>query len=491
MKAETLVQLAKSLLYEKALVKLDGKFVGAVAAISDDRDHQDLNYNEIFMRDNVPVMIYLLLEGKFEIVKHFLNTCLRLQSDQFQTKGIFPTSFVEINGNLVADYGQRAIGRVCSVDASLWWVILAYIYVKKSGDRTWASTFEVQIGIQHFLNLILHPTFRDAPTLFVPDGAFMIDRALDVWGNPLEIQVLLYGALLSAVGLIQVDIEEKGYLDSGSSDDLSNPEHTPENIFTGKQFYQKSYAIAWLKKLRSYMLKNYWVNSRIVQTIRRRPTEEYGDSVANEYNIQSETIPHWLQEWLGEEGGYLIGNVRTGRPDFRFFTLGNCLGATFDLISPPQQRSLFHLMYQNQSALFAQMPIRICHPPLESEDWRKKTGYDRKNLPWCYHNGGHWPCLFWFFVIASLRHRQHQLSVDSVVIDILLHDQYELLLQRLPQQNWAEYFDGPKGVWVGQQARLYQTWTIVGFLLAHHFLKVNPADANIMDLPNLKVISRK
>jgi hypothetical protein len=98
MKAETLVQLAKSLLYEKALVKLDGKFVGAVAAISDDRDHQDLNYNEIFMRDNVPVMIYLLLEGKFEIVKHFLNTCLRLQSDQFQTKGIFPTSFVEING---------------------------------------------------------------------------------------------------------------------------------------------------------------------------------------------------------------------------------------------------------------------------------------------------------------------------------------------------------------------------------------------------------
>jgi hypothetical protein len=148
-------------------------------------------------------------------------------------------------------------------------------------------------------------------------------------------------------------------------------------------------------------------------------------------------------------------------------------------------------MYQNQSALFAQMPIRICHPPLESEDWRKKTGYDRKNLPWCYHNGGHWPCLFWFFVIASLRHRQHQLSVDSVVIDILLHDQYELLLQRLPQQNWAEYFDGPKGVWVGQQARLYQTWTIVGFLLAHHFLKVNPADANIMDLPNLKVISRK
>ena len=491
MEEKSLIEIAKLLLYEKALVKIDGEIVGAIAAIpknqenqenQDNEDNQDLNYNEIFIRDNVPVMIYLLLEGKFAIVRHFLSTCLRLLSDHFQTRGIFPTSFVEIEGKLIADYGQRAIGRVCSVDASLWWVILAYIYVKRSGDRAWAATEQVQKGIQGLLNLILHPSFRNAPTLFVPDGAFMIDRALDVWGNPLEIQTLLYGALLSAVGLIQFDLEDKGYINNQSTDELQYP----ENTFIGQQIHQKAYAIAWLKNLRSYMLKHYWVNSNIVQTIRRRPTEEYGDRVVNEYNIQTETVPHWLQEWLGESGGYLIGNVRTGRPDFRFFTLGNCLGGIFDLISTAQQRSLFHLMHQNQDALFAQMPLRICHPPLDDDDWRKKTGYDRKNLPWCYHNAGHWPCLFWFFAIATLRHKKRQSSVDNVAIDILLHDNYEILLKRLPQQNWAEYFDGPHGVWVGQQARLYQTWTIVGFLLTHHLLKVNPDDSNIMDLPNLR-----
>ena len=486
MKEEVLVQLAKSILYEQALVKVNGEFVGAIASIPKNKNSQDLNYNEIFIRDNVPVMIYLLLEGRFEIVRHFLNTCLQLQSDQFQTRGIFPTSFVEIAGKLVADYGQRAIGRVCSVDASLWWVILAYIYVQRSGDRAWAVTAEVQIGIQQLLNLILHPSFRDAPTLFVPDGAFMIDRVLDVWGNPLEIQALLYGALLSAVGLIQMDLDDKGCTENQAEQDLREP----ENVLMGQQIYRKSYAIAWLKKLRNYMLKHYWINSKIVQTIRRRPTEQYGDRVANEYNIQTETIPHWLQEWLGERGGYLIGNVRTGRPDFRFFTLGNCLSATFDLISPTQQRSLFHLMHQNQADLFAQMPLRICHPPLENEDWRKKTGYDRKNLPWCYHNAGHWPCLFWFFVIATLRHKLHhkqcQSSVDDLATHLLLATNYEVLLKRLPQEHWAEYFDGPSGVWVGQQARLSQTWTIVSFLLTHHFLKVNPADANIMDLPNIK-----
>lgn len=484
MKEESVIRLAKSLFYEKALVQIEGEFVGAVAAIPQKAGGFDLNYNEIFIRDNVPVMIYLLIEGKYEIVQHFLNTCLSLQSDHFQTRGIFPTSFVHVDGQLVADYGQRAIGRVCSVDASLWWVILAYLYVQRSGDRAWAITPKVQTGIQRFLNLILHPSFRDAPTLFVPDGSFMIDRALDVWGNPLEIQVLLYGALRSAAGLIRMSLNAGGYL----SPEVQRLTTKPQDPFTEQQIYQLEYAIGWLTRLRRYILKHYWVNSKIIQMLRRRPTEQYGQRVMNEYNIQTETIPHWLQDWLSDRGGYLIGNIRTGRPDFRFFTLGNCLAAIFDLISSAQQRSLFQLMLHNRGDLFAQMPLRICHPPLDDADWRKKTGYDRKNLPWCYHNAGHWPCLPWFYVVATLRHQQlHQQSpAQHAVNKILLDDTYELLYERLPKQSWAEYFDGPTGVWVGQQARLYQTWTIVGFLLVHHFLKVNSADASILDLPSLK-----
>jgi Alkaline and neutral invertase len=484
MHEETVIQLAKTLFYEKALAKIDGEYVGALAAIPGKAISSDLNYSEIFIRDNVPVMIYLLIEGKYEIVRRFLETCLRLQSEQFQTRGIFPTSFVDAEGGLVADYGQRAIGRVCSVDASLWWMILAHIYVQRTNDLQWATLPEVQLGIQSFLNLILHPSFRDAPTLFVPDGAFMIDRPLDVWGNPLEIQVLLYGALLSAAGLLKLDLAAKGYLNQQNQVLRPHPNDTAAEL----QIYQLEYAIAWLVRLRCYLLKHYWVNAKGIQMLRRRPTEQYGDEVMNEYNIQTETIPHWLQDWLGDRGGYLIGNIRTGRPDFRFFTLGNCLGAIFDAISPNQQRSLFSLVLHNRNSLFGQMPLRICHPPLDDGDWRKKTGYDRKNLPWCYHNAGHWPSLPWFLVVATLRHKLHynQTPADSASINVLLQDTYEVMLKRLPQQKWAEYFDGPTGVWIGQQARLYQTWTIVGFLLVHHFLKVNPDDANIMDLPSLK-----
>jgi hypothetical protein len=480
-KEQAVIDLATSLFFDHAFVKAEGEIVGAQAAIpkkgkaDPDAVHKpDLNYGEVFIRDNVPVMIYLLLVGKTDTVRHFLDTCLKLQSQQFQSRGIFPTSFIEHNHTLVADYGQRAIGRVCSIDASLWWMILAYIYTQRTGDKAWAASTQVQLGIQRFLALILRPRFAEAPTLFVPDGAFMIDRPLDVWGNPLEIQVLLYGALLSAVGLMQIA--------------PPSAELEPVPVTGLPELNQEQQALAWILSLRRYLLKNYWVTSKAVQTLRRRPTEQYGDDVMNEYNIQTETIPHWLQNWLGEQGGYLIGNIRTGRPDFRFFTLGNCLAGIFDVISSAQQRQLFYLIRHNRGDLLAQMPLRICHPPLDDADWRTKTGYDRKNLPWCYHNAGHWPCLHWFLVAAILRHQQshNQPEAEVAANNTLLEDSYQLLLRRLPQQNWSEYFDGPTGVWVGQQARFYQTWTIVGLLLVHHLLKVNPADAQIMSLPKLR-----
>lgn len=293
MKEQRVVERARSLLYDRALVKFRGKYVGTVAAIPRHAG-QDLNYNEIFMRDNVPTMIFLLLDGKSEIVRHFLDTCLELQNQGVPTVGILPTSFVEINGEIKVDYGQRAIGRVCSVDATLWWPILAYIYVKWTGDQEWATSIPVQVGIQKFLNLILHPTFRDAPTIYVPDGAFMIDRPLDVWGTPLEIQVLLYGALKSAAALIAFDLERQGYFENRSAQYES---------YTQQQVQKLHLSISWLKNLRTYLLKHYWINSNIVQTLRRRPTEQYGDSVINEYNIQTETIPNWLQDWLGDQGG--------------------------------------------------------------------------------------------------------------------------------------------------------------------------------------------
>ena len=126
--------------------------------------------------------------------------CLDLQSKACRP-GVFPTSFVR-NEELVADRARPPVGS--PVDASLWWPILCWIYVKRSGDTAFGRTPEVQRGLQLLLDLVLHPSFEGTPVLFVPDCAFMIDRPMDVWGAPLEVEVLLFAALRRSIELMEL-----------------------------------------------------------------------------------------------------------------------------------------------------------------------------------------------------------------------------------------------------------------------------------------------
>lgn len=451
--------------FERTLVRVRGELVGSVAALEHPSGEAAANYGEVFLRDNVPVMLYLLLQGRSEIVRNFLTVCLDLQSSAYWTRGVFPTSFVEDAGQLLADYGQRSIGRITSVDASLWWPVLCWLYVKRSGDVEFGISQKVQRGVKLLLDLVLHPSFEGTPVLFVPDCAFMIDRPMDVWGAPLEVEVLLYGCLRSSGQLMALARR-----------------HQQSRLLDQRL----ALTAQWVHDLRRYLLKHYWVTSKTVQVARRRPTEQYGEHQhENEFNVQPQVIPPWLQNWLENRGGYLIGNMRTGRPDFRFYSLGNSLACLFGLLTTAQQRALFRLVLHNRHHLMAQMPMRICHPPMEHEEWANKTGSDPKNWPWSYHNGGHWPSLLWPFASAVLLHEQLNDSADLPLLEqlrSLVDNCYWRQLNQLPRQQWAEYFDGPTGTWVGQQARTYQTWTIVGFLLLHHFLKIKPSDVSILDL---------
>ena len=451
--------------FERTLVPVRGALVGSIAALEHPQTGEEANYGEVFLRDNVPVMLYLLLQQRYAIVRHFLTVCLDLQSCTYQTRGVFPTSFVERDGGLIADYGQRSIGRITSVDASLWWPVLCWLYVQRSGDLDFAASQNVQRGVQLLLDLVLHPGFEATPVLFVPDCAFMIDRPMDVWGAPLEVEVLLFGCLRSCCRLME------------AAQSLHPSRLLDQRLVLTRQ---------WLQDLRAFLLKHYWVTSKTVQVLRRRPTEQYGEHQhENEFNVQPQVIPPWLQDWLANRGGYLIGNMRTGRPDFRFYSLGNSLACLFGLVTPPQQRALFRLVLHNRDHLMGQMPMRICHPPMQGDEWRDKTGSDPKNWPWSYHNGGHWPSLLWSFSSAVLLHEQRHPHTDAQLMGQLramVEECYWSQLNQLPRQQWAEYFDGPTGTWVGQQARTYQTWTIVGFLLVHHLLRVNPSDVALLNL---------
>lgn len=416
--------------------------IGTLAASDSSKDA--LNYNHCFIRDFVTSALIFLMQGRVEIVRNFLVETLALQSHEQQTDffqpgpGLMPASFkVNVENEeqiLTADFGEHAIGRVPPMDSCLWWLILLRAYVKATKDISLAHQSDFQQGIKLILDFCLVHRFAMYPTMLVPDGAFMIDRRMGVYGNPLEIQVLFYAALQAATELLLPNSEQMQSL---------------------AQIVQRR-----LAALEYHIKEYYWIDLKRLNEIYCYKSEEFGKEVANKFNIYPDSIPAWLTEWLPEAGGYLAGNLGPSQLDFRFFGLGNLLAILVGLTSEQESLMIMELIEQRWHDLIGYMPMKICFPALEGLEWKIVTGSDPKNIAWSYHNGGHWPVLLWLLVAAALK----------VGKDSLAHRAIEIAQNRLPQDQWPEYYDGRHGRLIGKEARKYQTWTISGFLIATELL---------------------
>ncbi|KAK2419010.1 alkaline/neutral invertase A, mitochondrial [Trifolium repens] len=454
---ETEVEKEAWKLLQKALVTYCDTPVGTVAANDDSGNESPLNYDQVFIRDFIPSALAFLLKGEHEIVKNFLLHTLQLQSwektvDCYSPgQGLMPASFkvktMEFDDKktgevLDPDFGESAIGRVAPVDSGLWWIILLRAYGKLTGDYTLQDKLEVQTGLQMILNLCLSDGFDMFPSLLVTDGSCMIDRRMGIHGHPLEIQALFYSALRSAREMVVKNDETKNLVGEIT------------NRLSALSFHIREY---------------YWLDMRKVNEIYRYKTEEYSLDATNKFNIYPEQIPMWLMDWIPEEGGYLIGNLQPAHMDFRFFMLGNLWSIVSSLGTPKQNKSVLNLIESKWDDLVGHMPLKICYPALEHEEWRLITGSDPKNTPWSYHNGGSWPTLLWQFTLACIKMGRHDLAEKAVV----------LAEKRLPIDSWPEYYDTKTGRFIGKQARLFQTWTLAGFLASKMLLK-NPEIATLL-----------
>ncbi|EKQ70800.1 glycogen debranching enzyme [Leptolyngbyaceae cyanobacterium JSC-12] len=430
-------------LLEKSIVYFQGRPVGTVAA----RDPyvEALNYDQCFVRDFVPCALLFLMNGQYDIVRNFLIETLALQSSDKQMdcfnagQGLMPASFkVETRDTfdqyLVADFGEHAIGRVTPVDSCLWWLILLRAYVQATGDFDLAHRYEFQHGIVQILKLCLADRFDMYPTMLVPDGAFMIDRRMGVYGHPLEIQALFYAALRSARELLA-------------------PNRRGE-VF--RQVVNQRLSV-----LSFHIREYYWIDLKRLNNIYRYRGEEFGEAAINKFNIYPDSIPDWLTEWIPETGGYLAGNLGPAQMDFRFFALGNLVAVFSSLASDREAQSIMHLIEQRWQDLVGYMPMKICFPAVEDLEWKILTGCDPKNVPWSYHNGGNWPVLLWAFAAAAQKTGRIDLAWRAI----------ELAERRLGEDEWAEYYDGRNGRLVGKACRKFQTWTIAGYLLARQLLE--------------------
>ncbi|KAH7574941.1 hypothetical protein JRO89_XS02G0024300 [Xanthoceras sorbifolium] len=465
----------------RSLVYFRGKPVGTIAAL--DNSEEELNYDQVFVRDFVPSALAFLMNGESDIVKNFIVKTLRLQSwekkiDRFHLgEGVMPASFkvlhdpVRNSDTLMADFGESAIGRVAPVDSGFWWIILLRAYTKSTGDTSLAELPECQKGMRLILSLCLSEGFDTFPTLLCADGCSMIDRRMGVYGYPIEIQALFFMALRCALVLLKQDDE-------------------------GKEFVER--IVKRLHALSYHMRSYFWLDMKQLNDIYRYKTEEYSHTAVNKFNVIPDSLPDWVFDFMPTRGGYFIGNVSPARMDFRWFALGNCIAILSSLATQEQSHAIMDLIESRWEELVGEMPLKVVYPAIESHEWRITTGCDPKNTRWSYHNGGSWPgkfqiscfciscqcvdlslflsmatgtVLLWLLTAASIKTGRPQIARRAI----------DLAEVRLLKDSWPEYYDGKFGRYIGKQARKFQTWSIAGYLVAKMMLE-DPSHLGMISL---------
>ncbi|KAG8651041.1 hypothetical protein MANES_07G088200v8 [Manihot esculenta] len=422
-----------------SMVYYCGSPVGTIAA-SDPTSSSVLNYDQVFIRDFIPSGIAFLLKGEYDTVRNFILHTLQLQSWEKTMdchspgQGLMPASFkvrtVPLDGDdsateevLDPDFGEAAIGRVAPVDSV-------------------QERIDVQTGIKMILRLCLADGFDMFPTLLVTDGSCMIDRRMGIHGHPLEIQALFYSALLCAREMLAPE--------DGSADLI----RALNNRLVALSFHIREY---------------YWIDLRRLNEIYRYKTEEYSYDAVNKFNIYPDQISPWLVEWMPNQGGYLIGNLQPAHMDFRFFSLGNLWSVISGLATIDQSHAILDLIEAKWTDLIADMPLKICYPALEGQEWQIITGSDPKNTPWSYHNGGSWPTLLWQLTVACIKMNRPEVAAKAV----------EVAERRISMDKWPEYYDTKSARFIGKQAHLFQTWSIAGYLVAKLLLS-DPSAAKML-----------
>jgi hypothetical protein len=415
--------------------------VGTVAAR--DETFEIANYGECFIRDFAVTAAAWLPDQDTEAIAAFLQTVAEVQATTAEVDvglmpahGLMPASFSvhrdeEGEERIVADFGQRAIGRVVPVDSALWWLMILRAYVRATGDDGLARSESIQRTIERILALYLRPQFEMLPSLLVPDGSAMIDRRLGVHGHPLDVQVLFWAALRAARKLI-------------------DPEHPLQSALFDR-----------LVALGHHLRQDYWVDRARIEQVRRFPVEEYGPTPRNPWNLHPDAIPVWTMAWLSDGGGYFAGNLGPSRLDVHFFALGNLLAVSTGLATPAQASALFEMLERHERDLLGKSGVKLMYPPLEGRDWETLTGSDQKNVPWSYHNGGTWPMLLWPLASAARVAGRTELAERVLAA----------AAPRIHADGWPEYYDGPFGGLVGRQARLQQTWSAAAVIAADALLR--------------------
>ena len=146
-----------------------------------------------------------------------------------------------------------------------------------------------------------------------------------------------------------------------------------------------------------------------------------------------------------------------------FDSFGNILTLLSGIADEKQSKNLLQCMKKYK--ISDPYPIKAIHPPISygEKDWRHYYQTGDKNLPNQYHNGGIWPFLGGFYVVALVKMKQY--SEAKIVLRSLAH-----LVKQGKEKEWEfnEWFHGRTGVPMGAR---YQAWSAGMYIYAYEAVK--------------------
>ncbi|KAK8968087.1 Alkaline/neutral invertase CINV2 [Platanthera guangdongensis] len=448
-------------LLRKSVVNYCGSPVGTVAADDPMTGGQMLNYDQVFIRDFVPSALAFLLKGEPEIVKNFLLYTLQLQ------KLVGKNSLPQMNSSLrtralktlVSKWSFNSLKDKKSTHGSWEKTVDCY----SPGQGLMPASFKVQTipsSDENEAYEVLDPDFGESAIGRVApvdsglwwiillraygkiSGDYALQERVDVQtGIRLILNLCLtdgfdmFPTLLVTDGSCMIDrrmgihghpleIQELTSLfDLFQSLFYSALRCSREMITSNEGSKNLILSINnRLSALSFHIREYYWVDIKKINEIYRYKTEEYSSDAANKFNIYPEQIPSWLVNWFPDRGGYLIGNVQPAHMDFRHSVLG--------------------------------YPI-----PVTENLYFSGTITEHRTVRTCLR----------LFTLACIKMGRPELARKAVAV----------AEKRLSKDKWPEYYDTRTGRFIGKQSRLFQTWTIAGYLTSKLLLE-KPELASIL-----------
>lgn len=291
------------------------------------------------------------------------------------------------------------------VDSTLWWLIALHFYKKYSGDKKLNKILNKKINLA--LSWLFHQDQNNCGLLEQGEASdwadLMPNNGIVLYTNALWHKVL---------DLYKFKKEKKLAYDG-----LNNM-FLPFNARPEKSIYLQR------EKTRIKHLKN------ILDTTKKRPY--YLNYISHQY-----------------------GNDRCD-------VFGNLLAILFKISSKKQTDIIINFLLNKK--INKPYPIIAIFPPIKKTDcdWRSYLLHKNLNLPNQYHNGGAWPFIGGFWIIALAMSGRKKMAVQELVS----------LAKTNKINNWQfnEWFNGKTGKPMGMPG---QSWNAGSYLLAYHYIKGN------------------